>query len=284
MNINRPAIRYHGGKFRLASWIVEFFPAHTTYVEPFGGAAGVLIQKPVSYAEIYNDLDGDIVNYFRVLRDPDLRIQLERAVALTPYARDEFDIAWTHAEDPVERARRTAIRAQMGFGSAGATKGSTGFRIDCKRKYGTAQHLWAEFPRTVAAVGQRFESVLVENRPALDVVRQFDAEDTLFYVDPPYVHETRVMRTCRGGTGAYRHEMNDQDHQQLIDVLISARGMVVLSGYPHPLYEEALCNWATHTKRARISAGRGTSMRTECVWINPACQSALESKTGGLFA
>lgn len=284
MNITRPAIRYHGGKFRLASWIVGFFPAHTTYVEPFGGAAGVLIQKPVSYAEVYNDLDGDIVNYFRVLRDPELRIQLEQAISLTPYARDEFDLAWEHTGDQIERARRTAIRAQMGFGSAGATKGSTGFRIDCKRKYGTAQHLWAEFSKTVTAVGQRFESVLVENSPAIDVLRQFDATDTLFYVDPPYVHDTRVMRVCRDRTGAYRHEMSDQDHQQLIDVLCSTKGMVVLSGYSHPLYEEALRDWAIHTKRARISAGRGSSIRTECVWINPACQSALESNPGGLFA
>lgn len=172
MTLNSPALRYHGGKFRLAPWIMQFFPAHKTYVEPFGGAAGVLIQKNRSYAEVYNDLDGDIVNFFRVLRDREMRTQLEEAVALTPYARGEFETAWEPTDCPIERARRTAIRAQMGFGSAGATKGITGFRIDTRRAYGTAQHLWAEYPAAIAAVGERFSSVLIENRPAIEVMQQ----------------------------------------------------------------------------------------------------------------
>lgn len=165
-----PALRYHGGKWRLAPWIVSHFPEHRTYVEPFGGAAGVLLRKSRSYAEVYNDLDDDIANFFRVLRDPALCRALVRAVALTPYARDEFDGAWLPTEDPVERARRTAVRAQMGFGSAGATKGSTGFRIDSKRTPATAQHLWAEYPSTIAAAGLRLAGVLIENRPALETV------------------------------------------------------------------------------------------------------------------
>ncbi|MDX3744916.1 DNA adenine methylase, partial [Pseudomonas sp.] len=121
MTISAPVIRYHGSKFRLASWVTQYFPRHTCYVEPFGGAAGVLMQKPRSYAEVYNDLDGDVVNLFRVLQDPQARAALFEAVVLTPYARQEFERAWEPAEHPVERARRTIIRAQMGFGSAGAT-------------------------------------------------------------------------------------------------------------------------------------------------------------------
>lgn len=136
MTISAPVIRYQGSKFRLASWVTQYFPRHTCYVEPFGGAAGVLMQKPRSYAEVYNDLDGDIVNLFRVLQDPMSWAALFEAVVLTPYARQEFERAWEPAEDPVERARRTIIRAQMGFGSADATKGITGFRIETKREYG----------------------------------------------------------------------------------------------------------------------------------------------------
>ncbi len=139
--IQSPVIRYHGGKFRLAPWVIRHFPPHTCYVESFGGAAGVLMQKERAYAEVYNDLDGDIVNLFRVLQLEETREQLTRLLVLTPYARGEFDRAWEPTADPVEQARRTIIRAQMGFGSAGATKGRTGFRIDTKRQYGTAQAL-----------------------------------------------------------------------------------------------------------------------------------------------
>ena len=154
----------------------------------------MLLQKERSYAEVYNDLDGDIVNFFQVLRDSSSRQKLLDAVMFTPYARAEFETAWEETADPVERARRTAIRAQMGFGSAGATKGETGFRIDTRRAYGTAQHLWAEYPQAIVAAGQRFQGVLIENRPALEVMRQHDAPDTLHFVDPPYLHGTRVLQ------------------------------------------------------------------------------------------
>lgn len=281
MDIASPAIRYHGAKFRLAPWIMQFFAPHTTYVEPFGGAAGVLLQKQRSYAEVYNDLDGDIVNFFRVLRVPDLRRQLLELVSLTPYARADFDEAWEETNDPVERARRTAIRAQMGFGSAGATKGTTGFRIDTRRAYGTAQHLWAEYPQAIAAVGQRFQGVLIENRPAIEVMQQHDRNDTLHFVDPPYLLSTRVLQA--NGKGYYRHEMTDADHQALLQVLLELEGMVVVSGYDSELYNDMLAGWETFQTKSRISARRGTALRTEVVWINQACSDALNNR-GGLFS
>lgn len=268
--ITAPAIRYHGGKFRLAPWVMEFFPDHRIYVEPFGGAAGVLIQKPRAYSEVYNDLDGDLVNFFRVVQNERLRYRLIELLVMTPYAREEFEIAWVPVNDSLERARRLIIRAQMGFGSAGATKGTTGFRIDTKREYETAQHVWAQYPSNMAALGQRLTGVLIENRPAIEIILGHDTPDTLFYVDPPYIHETRCrikMGTARG----YRHEMTDDDHLALLDALQTVQGMVVLSGYPHPLYDNALEGWERREKNARISGGRGTAMRTECVWLNPAC-------------
>lgn len=272
--ITRPVMRYHGGKFRLAPWVMGFFPPHRIYVEPFGGAAGVLIQKPRAYAEIYNDLDGDVVNLFRVLRDPETRQRLIDAVVFTPYARAEFEQAWEPVEDVVERARRLVVRASMGFGSAGATKGSTGFRVDSKREYETAQHTWLMQPAALAAAGKRLSGVLIENRPALEIIAAHDGPDTLIYVDPPYLHETRCARNVGNGK-SYRHEMTDADHRQLLDALNQASGMVVVSGYPSDLYIDALSGWEMHSKDARISAGRGTAMRTECVWINKACSTAL---------
>lgn len=273
MSVTRPALRYHGAKFRLAPWIMGFFPPHRCYVEPFGGAAGVLLQKPRAYAEIYNDLDGDVSNFFRVLRNPLQRAMLIEAVTLTPYSRSEFEQAVEPSDEPVERARRLAVRAQMGFGSSAATDGIAGFRIDSRREYGTAQHLWAYYPDQLADVGQRLAGVMIENRPAVDVMRQHDARDTLHFVDPPYVHETRALRS--GGRGYYRHEMSNDDHRALLDVLLGLEGYVVLSGYPSDLYEQALAGWEQHTTGSRISAGRGTAVRTECVWLNPACSAAL---------
>lgn len=267
----RPALRYHGGKFRLAPWVMGFFPPHQVYTEAFGGAAGVLLQKPRSHGEVYNDLDSDVVNFFRILRDPETRAQLYLACQLTPYARDEFDLAWKRARDPIERARRLCIRAQMGFGSAGATKGSTGLRTDLKRRFTTAQQDWASYPAAIAAAGARFSGVLIENRPAVDVLEQHDGPETLHFVDPPYVHSTRVLR-ARGG---YRHEMTDKQHMALLASVKSLAGMVVLSGYESDLYAGELQGWQRHTTESRISAGRGTTLRTEVVWLNPACVDGL---------
>lgn len=230
MTITAPVIRYHGAKFRLAPWVLQHFPPHTCYVESFGGAAGVLMQKPRSYAEVYNDLDGDIVNLFRVLQDPVTRSGLTERRVFTPYSREEFELSWEPSVEPIERARRTIIRAQMGFGSAGATKGVTGFRIDTKRQYGTAQSLWAAYPEQLAEVGQRLSGVLIENRPAIEVITAHDGPQTLHYVDPPYVHETRYKGASSGRY--YKHEMDDAAHRDLLGVLLELEGMIVLSGYP----------------------------------------------------
>jgi len=269
MTISAPVIRYHGAKFRLAPWVLQHFPPHTCYVESFGGAAGVLMQKPRSYAEVYNDLDGDVVNLFRVFQDPATRTALVERLVLTPYSRAEFELSWEPANDPIERARRTVIRAQMGFGSAGATKGVTGFRIDTKRQYGTAQSLWAEYPDSLAAAGQRLAGVLIENRPGIEIITAHDSATTLHYVDPPYVHDTRYKGASTGRY--YRHEMDDKEHRKLLGVLLELEGMVVLSGYPSELYSELLADWRCYSTSARISAGRGTASRTECIWLNPAC-------------
>lgn len=274
--IKAPVLRYHGAKFRLAPWIIGFFPEHVRYVEPFGGAAGVLLQKERCYAEIYNDLDDDVSNFFRVLRDPESREKLIQECVLTPYARSEFDLAWQPSDDPIERARRLCIRAQMGFGSAGASKGTTGFRIDTKRQYGTAQHLWAKFPSALADAGCRLSGVLIENRPAIDVIRQHDGPQTLHFVDPPYVLSTRALQA--NGRGYYRHEMTDEDHADLIDALLELEGYVVLSGYRSELYDSKLAAWERYETTARISAGRGTAIRTEVVWINKSCAAALANR------
>jgi DNA adenine methylase len=266
--IPHPLMRYHGGKFRLAPWVMGFFPPHDTYVEPFGGAASVLLQKPRSTSEVYNDLDGDVVNVFRVLQRPHQSADLKRLLAVTPYARDEFNLAYEPADDPVERARRTLIRAQMGFGSAGATKGKTGFRVDSAPQPTPSMKQWGVYHRQLSLFVDRLAGVLIENKPAVEVIANHDRRDTLFYVDPPYVHSTR----CNLGSNRYyQHEMTDDDHAALIDSLLAVKGLVVLSGYDNPIYSDRLGDWARHQTEARIGANRGAGMRTEAVWLNPAC-------------
>ncbi|HGO5397596.1 TPA: DNA adenine methylase [Klebsiella oxytoca] len=269
LTIKHPAIRYHGGKFRLASWIISHFPKHRAYVEPFGGAASVLLRKEPSEAEVYNDLDGEIVNLFRVLREPVMSQKLIEACALTPYARDEFLCAYEPSADPIERARRTVVRAAMGFGSAGATKGCTGFRLDTKRNSATAQAIFARQPDNLAAVAARFTGVLVENRDAVQCMRDHDTTSTLHFVDPPYVHETRVQVAKNS---AYRFEMSNDQHKTLIEELKKLEGMVIICGYDSDLYNDLLSSWRKETRSVSACGRAGAVRRTECIWINERAQ------------
>ncbi|MEG8508705.1 DNA adenine methylase [Klebsiella variicola] len=271
--IKHPAIRYHGGKFRLASWIISHFPEHRCYVEPFGGGASVLLKKVASEAEVYNDLDGDVVNLFRVLRNPETAQQLIDACALTPYSRDEFNCAYEDSENLVEQARRLIVRATMGFGSAGATKGKTGFRLDTKRNSATAQRIWARQPDNLAAVASRFAGVLIENRSAIQCMRDHDTVSTLHFVDPPYVHDTRV-ETAKNS--AYRFEMTNEEHMELLNVLKDLRGAVIVCGYNSDLYNNALVGWKRVTRTTAANGFAGSVQRTECLWLNPAAQKKQE--------
>lgn len=256
----RPVLRWHGGKWILAPWIISHFPPHRVYVEPFGGAASVLLRKPASHAEVYNDLDGDAVNLFQVLRS-DRASELVEALRLTPFARDEFMSAYELSADPVERARNLIIRSFMGFGSNGHAR-STGFRSNSNRSGTTPAHDWANYPDSLQTVIERLRGVVVENRDAKAVMETHDGEETLHYVDPPYVFATRSDLSKD-----YAHELTDSDHAELLDFLRTLRGMVVLSGYPHPLYDAALSDWL---RIERASLADGAKPRTEVLWINPA--------------
>ena len=263
---NRPIVRYHGGKWRLAPWILGYLPAHRVYVEPFGGGASVLLQKPRSYAEIYNDRDREIVNLFRVARDHGEA--LVRALELTPFARDEFADAYVAAGDPIEQARRTLIRSFQGFGSAGASGQVTGFRANSDRSGSTPSHDWMHFPAHLRTVVERLRGVVIENRDALDVMRQHDGPDTVHYVDPPYVHGTRHMRAR---SPAYRHELSDLEHRALADCLATLRGTVILSGYRCKLYDDLFAGWRRVDVR---SYADGARKRTESLWLSRESQQA----------
>lgn len=276
----RPVLRYHGGKWRLALWIIGFFPPHRVYVEPFGGAGSVLIRKPRSYAEVYNDVDGEVVNVFRVLRDPVAADDLRRLLDLTPFARDEFVAAYEHTDEPVERARRAVCRAFMGFGSASFNANhATGFRTYTK---GNRARLpvqdWERWPEQIRAYVERLRGVIIEHRPAADVMQQQDGPTTLHYVDPPYPLSTRG--SAAGGRQKYRHEMTEDEHRELAPVLASLRGMVVLSGYACDLYDRELyAGWERHE---RDTTADGALPRTEVLWLNPAAAAARQPTLMGI--
>ncbi len=257
----RPILRYHGGKWKLADWIIGNIPNHRIYVEPFGGAASVLLKKPRSYAEIYNDMDGEIVNLFRVARDQGE--ELLRLLRTTPFARDEFLLSYERSDNPVEQARRTVVRAFMGFGSNAHNK-ITGFRSNCTRSGTTPAIDWRNYPQALEKIIDRLNGVVIENRDARKVMATHDGPETVHYVDPPYVMSTR------GPGKDYRFEMNDSEHEQLLADLNQLNGMVVLSGYDCDLYEDMCKGWR---KVARTAFADGARERVEVLWLSPNCPS-----------
>lgn len=224
-------VRYHGGKVRLAGSIAGLFPRHEAYIEPYGGGAAVLLAKARSRLEVYNDLDGDMVTLFRVLRDQPGA--LADAISLTPFARAEHVLAYLPAEDDLERARRVLIRSHFGHGSSGIHR-STGFRAAGLRAGTLPVHGWMGLPETIRETAERMRGVVIEQRPAVQIMQANDSAAALHYVDPPYLPETR------GKGRDYAHEMTRQDHEELLHILLGLRGAVVLSGYASSLYDDAL--------------------------------------------
>lgn len=270
----RPVLRYFGGKWRLAPWIIEHMPEHRIYTEVFGGAASVLLRKPRVYAEVLNDLDGEIVNVFRVLRDPSSAADLQRLVELTPFARQEFELSYEPTDDNIEQARRTLFRSFAGFGSGGASGHQTGFRGVSHGAGSTHTAAWRTFPAAIDAFTERLRGVVIECRPAADVLDANDYEDALHYVDPPYPFSVRGQ----GGhyRGVYRVEMGDDaEHRALAAVLRNLAGYVLLSGYECDLYDELYGDWVRVSRPARADGGRA---RTEALWLSPRTADALEAE------
>lgn len=265
----RPILRWHGGKWMLAPWIIGHFPPHRCYVEPYGGAWSVGFRKPRAEAEVWNDLDDELVNLFSVLRDPAGAQSLVDALRLTPFARSEFLTAYERTDLPVERARRLIIRSFMGHGSDGASgQYRTGFRANSNRSGSTPAVDWVNVPDSLELAIARARGVVIESRPALQVMTAHDDADTLHFVDPPYLHETRARANRRADNGGvYRHELSDDDHRELLEFLAQVRGMVILCGYPSDLYDRMLPGWR---RIERPALADGALPRTEVLWINPA--------------
>ena len=274
----RPVLRYHGGKWRLAPWIISHFPAHRIYVEPFGGGASVLMRKGRSFHEVYNDLDGDVVNVFQVLRDPVAAAELRELCYLTPFSREEFAVCYEPTDDPVERARRTICSTFMAHGSTSRKLNGTGFRAKCMKQNSTGAKDWANWPAQVPAFVERLRGVTIDCRPGLEVIEQQDSPDVLFYVDPPYPLATRSAARGRShAERAYRHNMTDKDHRELAEALNRVEGKAVLSGYSCSLFDELYGDWTMVERQANTDGG---GYRQEALWISPGAFDQTDLFTG----
>jgi len=267
----KPPFPYFGGKTRLAERIVERFPEHLHYVEPFFGAGSILLAKPISATETVNDIDGDVVCFFQILRDrPD---ELERVCALTPHSRAEYETSKSRDQvDELERARRVFVHLTQ---SRASTLRPTGWhhRLDSHR--GDAARSRPRYLHTLtdrfAGIAERLLNVTFECRDGIDVIRDYGRRpDVLLYVDPPYLH---TSRSARGGSGGYAHEFGRADqHAELLDALAECTAAVIVSGYDSALYRDRLATWERTSLIALDGAGQ---KRQEVIWQNRPAHPAL---------
>lgn len=260
--------------------LLPLLPSHKTYVEPFGGGASLLFAKPPAQVEVYNDLNSGLVNLFRVLRDEEKFKRFYRMVAMTPYSREEFD--WCRENlhncddvDDVDFAWRWFVVARMSFGgSFGAGWGSN--VAASGRGMAISTSAWLSTIERLPDIHARLTRVQIEHTDYRKILERYDTPETFFYLDPPYVHNTR-----RGGK--YDHEMTDEDHEELVDIIKGLSGKVLLSGYAAEIYKplgltgwtrrdfDVPC-WSVGKTRATGIQGAGAcnknQRRIESVWMN----------------
>jgi DNA adenine methylase len=256
---------WYGGKFSHLDWLLPLLPKAHHYCEPYSGSAAVLVNREPSPVETYNDIDGDVVNLFRVLRDR--HEELIRSIALTPFSREEFHLAVngsTQGVSDLERARRFYIRARQARTGLAQTA-TLGRWANCKNTSRAGMSgvvsRWLGGVNALQEIAHRLLRVQIENRPAIDIIRLYDDDKTLFYCDPPYMHETR------GDTKAYGFEMTSEQHWELAETLQQCKGMIAISGYRCDAMDKWYKGWRRFDAPAK-SIHSTKQLRQECLWMN----------------
>ena len=268
-------VKWFGGKSDMASMIAGLFPPHRIYVEVFGGGGSVLFNKSPSAVEVYNDLDSGLVTFFRVVRDTELAPKLYFLASRTPYSREEYLYArdhWRDEHDPVRKAFYWYVTMRMGYGSVMSPSNGWSRSRKTGRKMSQCNQAWISSNGRLAEAQDRLMQVQIEQQDYRKLITDFDTSETVFYIDPPYVHDTR-----RGGN--YDHELTDDDHRDLVELLLGLRGEAVLSGYATELYAPLIkAGWKLQTHDRVCKVGFNTqankldlakAARTECLWISP---------------
>ena len=250
-------MKYPGSKWKLAKWIIGFFPQHHSYLEPFFGSGAVLFNKPRSNIETINDMDGNVVNLFEwIKRDPE---RLAHEIYWTPYARQVYEDAFAAVpEDSFEKAVNFYIRLNMGHGFR-TTGDKVGWKNDIQgRERAYAAQDWVHLSEKIMQAAERLRGVQIENKAAVELIQRFNYPNVLVYADPPYVLSTRNGKQ-------YRHEMDNAAHADLLEALLAHEGPVILSGYDNPLYQEMLKDWHQEQKESRT---KSLMIKTETLWMN----------------
>lgn len=255
----KPILRYPGAKHRLAPWICSFIPEHDVYLEPFAGSLAVLFAKNRSHIETINDIDGEIVNFFRILRSN--AAALSEAIWLTPFSREEYYAAYNETDNPVEQARRFAVKCWMGFGCG--NRYCNGFKTGQQKKSPNPAKAWNNLPETIMLAAERLKGVQIECMPAVELIKRYNTPDVFIYADPPYLPDTR--KKC-----LYKHEMDKKEHEKLLAVLACHPGKIMISGYDNRLYNEMLTGWNRVSKNTQADGGR---IRIETLWMNYSIES-----------
>lgn len=252
----KPILKYPGAKNRLSEWICSLIPEHEVYLEPYFGSGAVFFNKPQARIETINDLDENVVNFFRVIREqPD---KFMEQLKLTPYARKEYEYAFINCEedDEIEKARKFAIRCWMGFGCS--NRYQNGFRTSQQSSSPTTTKQWNDFISVIPYVTQRLQNAQIECRPAIQLLEMYDTSDVFIYLDPPYVPETRKKYQ-------YVHEATYKEHVELLEVIVNHPGRILISGYESDLYKQMLKDWNWESRITRAERG---IQRREFVWGN----------------
>jgi DNA adenine methylase len=264
-NKKRIAFGWYGGKFNHLDWLLPLLPACHHYCEPFAGSGAVLLNRAPSPVETYNDIDGEVVNFFAVLRDQ--KTKLIEAIALTPFSREEFHLAVTDQSkglSKVERARRFYVRARQARTGLAQTA-SLGRWANCKNTSRAGMSgvvsRWLGGVEALPEIANRLLRVQIENRPAVDVINLYDDKNTLFYCDPPYAHESR------GDAKAYAYEMTDADHRELAFSLSAIRGNAAMSGYRCDLMDTLYKGWRRVDSPSK-NCHSIKQLRSEALWMN----------------
>ena len=260
---------WYGGKAYYAKWIIDRFPKHRVYIEPFGGAANILLRKRPSDVEVFNDLDERVINFFRVLRSPEQLRELQRLTTLTPYSRKEFgDLAeMPEPGEPIERAWWFFVRCRQALGGIGMsqiTASSWASSARTRRMMAEPVSKYLSAIEGLEVIAERFRTVLIECLPALMLVQRYDSDDVFFYCDPPYLPETRH----NGEASTYGKEMSREDHSFMLESLRNCKGAVMISGYASELYDSTLKGWTRREMEGKAHLANSGQSRTEVIWMN----------------
>lgn len=271
------AFGWYGGKFSHLDWLLPLLPQTNHFCEPFAGSAAVLLNREPSPIETYNDLDGEVVNFFRVLRE--LKDQLIEAIGLTPFSREEFEKAISAPSSTLselERARRFYIRARQ-VRTGLAQRASSGRWAHClltsRAGMAGAVSRWLGSVEALPEIAQRLLRVQIENDTAINVINRYDSPETLFYCDPPYPHQ------ARGDNNAYKYEMTDDEHYELATVLKQVKGKVALSSYHCKLMDELYHDWQVIEGPTKL-VHSVKQPRTEVLWVNYEVSDLTKYRSG----